>query len=649
MQKTDAVASLGESSLLLPGWITAALAANDRLKLYLSLMQAVIHAVDHGEDIAIDWQREFVRLGLQSQAWLAALGHGAYRQGDAVFVPRLGEWLDALDRDLHALARPVCGRPEYPAPALKARCDAWHARLEALADAEEIGSGLLHALTHGDRKSGDSLHLLVMDLHKAINTLAGDVATEEIDGAHVWQIRDEDRPRVQAFMRGLHSTSALKFGHPGLDTAVTRDGDRLLLQNDIGTNDAHVLVIEWTPDALHLTYSDLHPARFEFFAAMLRPLGFDWASIAPGMDAALNAGKSYLVGHASLQSDSESRLAEALEGAASRIVFVIDWNRARKRLQHFVRKPVAVGILEQLARENLGHMAWLLAGGELLVYDAMQSMDGGGFRVGDRLDRVLGEASAREYLYALMREASIRLREQQPVALVADEARLLLARAMRKRAFEFDLLAEQAAYCHALAQTIVEMLLEQASPAGLQQQLARAKAWERQADHLLVEARQRSHHFERWQPMLGLLERMDDVADVLEEAVFVLGLLLHPGMPLMPAEVNRHLSAIAELTLGAIQDQVKVVEIARHLEEGGAQRDGDEFLKVLWRIVRAERACDEALRMARWELVGQWREQAAALQMAVEFASNVEQATDRLLEVAYVLRSRVLEQSGVQS
>jgi len=166
---------------------------------------------------------------------------------------------------------------------------------------------------------------------------------------------------------------------------------------------------------------------------------------------------------------------------------------------------------------------------------------------------------------------------------------------------------------------------------------------------LLVEARQRSHHFERWQPMLGLLERMDDVADVLEEAVFVLGLLQHPGMPVMPAEVNRHLSAIAELTLGAIQDQVKVVEISRHLEEGSAQRDGDEFLQVLWRIVRAERACDEALRMARWELVGQWRGQAAALQMAVEFASNVEQATDRLLEVAYVLRGRVLEKSGVQS
>ena len=68
MQKTGAVASLGESSLLLPAWITAALAANDRLKLYLSLMQTVIHAVDHGGDIGIDWQKELVLLDLPRHA-----------------------------------------------------------------------------------------------------------------------------------------------------------------------------------------------------------------------------------------------------------------------------------------------------------------------------------------------------------------------------------------------------------------------------------------------------------------------------------------------------------------------------------------------------------------------------------------------------
>ena len=77
-------------------------------------------------------------------------------------------------------------------------------------------------MTHGDRKSGDSFHLLVMDLHKQLNTLSSDIATENLDGAHVWQIKDADRPLIQAFMRGLNRTAPLKFSHPGLDTAVTR-------------------------------------------------------------------------------------------------------------------------------------------------------------------------------------------------------------------------------------------------------------------------------------------------------------------------------------------------------------------------------------------------------------------------------------------
>ena len=40
MQKAEAVAALGSSSLSLPAWVRAALGANDRLKLYLSVLQA---------------------------------------------------------------------------------------------------------------------------------------------------------------------------------------------------------------------------------------------------------------------------------------------------------------------------------------------------------------------------------------------------------------------------------------------------------------------------------------------------------------------------------------------------------------------------------------------------------------------------------
>lgn len=55
-------------------------------------------------------------------------------------------------------------------------------------------------------------------------------------------------------MRGVRRTRAYsKLDHPGLETAATRDGDRLLIQNDIGTNDAHVLVIQVCQSRLALT------------------------------------------------------------------------------------------------------------------------------------------------------------------------------------------------------------------------------------------------------------------------------------------------------------------------------------------------------------------------------------------------------------
>jgi hypothetical protein len=40
MEKIEAVASLGQLRLLRPAWTKAALAANDRLKLYLTVLQA---------------------------------------------------------------------------------------------------------------------------------------------------------------------------------------------------------------------------------------------------------------------------------------------------------------------------------------------------------------------------------------------------------------------------------------------------------------------------------------------------------------------------------------------------------------------------------------------------------------------------------
>ena len=255
MDKQAAVASLGQTSLLRPAWVQAALAANDRLKVALTLLQAAVaHAQRPAEPLA-DLRAECAAVGLKGR-WLNDLLSGATQQGENTLLPEAARLAAALHEDLITMARPITGLPgdaevasdadaDADAIALRQRRDHW---LQDLArwrgDCDQGAAALspdrLRALTHGHRghHAQDSLHLLVMDLHKALNRLSASLASEVIDGAHAWQLGPQDRPRVAAFMRGLDCTRALKLDHPGLDTAATRDGAHLLIQNDIGTNDA---------------------------------------------------------------------------------------------------------------------------------------------------------------------------------------------------------------------------------------------------------------------------------------------------------------------------------------------------------------------------------------------------------------------------
>ena len=649
MLKEKAVASLGQSSLLMPAWIKAALAANDRLKLYLTLLQSAAQHASAPDGPVGRWEKDIAQTGLPDAPWATELVSGAYCDDDLLILPRLHSLMEALGDDLTTMARPVCDTGQAGAAALAGRRDHWLQKLRRLADDEGLHRADLNELTHGDHKAGDSLHLLVMDLHKQINALSSELATDDVDGAHVWQVHDDDRPLIQAFMRGLHRTAALKFSHPGLDTAVTRDGKRLLIQNDIGTNDVHVLVIEVQGSTISLTYSDLHPGRFGFFRQMLEDMGFAWQVFDPRVSEGLNAGKPYLVGQACLEAHSKAELQTGLENIASRIVFVIDWNRARKRLQHFVSKAQAIELLTQAARNDWGHMAWLLAGAERLIYNAMQAVDSEAFHVGDRLDDVLGGAAASAYLLELLRLSSVLLRQQQPVSLVADEARLLLARVLCQRTFEFDLLAEHAAFTHALAEGLCDALENPGDPAQTQSQVLRSKNWERQADQLLTDARQRAERRPRWLPVLDCLEKADDVADALEEATFMHSLtLIHPA-PGLPAEVRAALCQLAATTLAAIQDQIKAIEIARQVSQQADGSDSELFLQTLWRMLRAERQCDELFRQARITMVKHLHNAPVNLMLASDLAATLEQATDNLLRVGYALRQMVLNKTGMST
>lgn len=643
MEKLDALASLGQTELLKPARVRAALVANDRLKLYLSVLQAAHERAARGDAAALDLSGETAAAGV-NLPWLADLPANAYREGRVLHVPELARLTALLRDDLRTMARPL-----EDDPAFASRLSHWCGWLEQRSP-DTLAPDELRTLVsgrHGEGEHGDSVHLFIMDLHKALNRMAAELASEVIDGAHVWQLDEGDRPRVAAFMRGVNLTRRLKLDHPGLDTAATRDGERLLLQNDIGTSDAHVLVIQVEDGRVGLTYSDLHRRRFAFFQSLLAAIGATWTEPQARTTAGLNLGETYFVGVARFEPEGEEALQQVLAGIGERIVFLIDWNRARKQLERLVGKAEALAVLSEAAARRVGHMPWLAAGGDRLVFDAMQALGPGCFRIGDRLDEVMGADKARAFLLDALSLATTAVMQRQPLALIADDTRLLLARYIRRHD-EFDLLAEHAAYCHALAEGVRDALAhghehDRKAAAGLAE---RAKAWERKADQLVMDARVRAEARPRWQAFADLLETADDVADALEEAAFLFSLIAADHHHGWRGEVHQVMQMLADAVLGAVQDHVKALAVARGFGEGSSAEDHEEFVAALWRVLNAERQCDILLRDARRALAEHVSD-AATLNLSTDLAQTLEGATDALLATGYGLRRLAFSRVGV--
>jgi hypothetical protein len=228
-----------------------------------------------------------------------------------------------------------------------------------------------------------------MDLHKELNGLHQQIASESIDGASVYGVEEKDRPLIAAFMAGVNRTKALKFDHPGLGTTATRSGGKLVIQNDIGTTDAHVLVVHVEPPKVTLTHTDVHLQRLLFFQSMFSRYAVQWEDTRSKRAGRLQDELYHLcVGTYIVRNDPE--LEEYLRFLGSRLVFLIDWNRARKCLRKLVPKRICLEVLRWAAEENCGHRGLLQLGGDLLILDAMQVAGKVSLPVGGQLADILG-------------------------------------------------------------------------------------------------------------------------------------------------------------------------------------------------------------------------------------------------------------------
>jgi len=638
-EKTRIVEALGEQGLLLPALINGALAANDRAKYRFALLQTARSHADHPGAALASLQRERDAAGVSDASLDTVVAGSSRLQGEDYRIPGAKRICGELEHDLRAMLAPFDARPG--AADFSGRFEALRKQL-ALAGEDRIDGPRIDAMTSGSRGSGDSLHLLVMDLHKGLNRLQAEVAEESVEGAKVYGIADADRPLIAAFMRGVNRTAPLKFDHPGLSTTATRSGGRLVLQNDIGTTDAHVLVVHVTADAVVVTYTDVHLTRLLFFRSLFERYEIGWEDTLSRADKSMEDGVYHLCVGTFRSAQAASRAA-FLDFLGSRLVFLIDWNRARKRLRAFVGKAAALELLKWAADGDFGHMAFLKAGGERLLYDALEFVAKGPPRFGESLRDMLGEKAAAKYLRFVLRTCASGLLQGRDEALIQDEIRAELFNYFRSARSELlEIGAEHAALLVELAAGLRDVLLRlnvADAAAHLKRNAERAKGWEGRADELVNRARASLKQADAGRFFCELLEAADDIADELEEAAFRFTLV--PGQ--MPAALHEPVRTLAGLVLQSAQEYVKVLETARFVRRGAAREDMHDFLEAVHRVMALEHDCDRVHREVEAALVA-GAPDFRCLHVLAEASRNLEQASDGLMHAALQVRDHFLGQ-----
>lgn len=586
-EKAQIVAALGESLLLVPVLLNEALAANDRAKYRLTLLQA---AKSHAEspDAAFSHLRlERLVCGVKDASLDDVVGETVSGGADIYAMPHARDILSALKADLLAMIAPFDA-------AQKPEGKLFSERLQELSGApwhgenNTVTGSAIAWLTSGEPASGDSVHLLIMDMHKALNRLQGEIATENVEGALAYGLRSKDRIFVDAFMKGVNRTSPLKFEHPGLGTTATRIGAKLVIQNDIGATDAHVLVVHVEAKVVTLTYSDNHLLRLLFFRRMFADWGVHWGEVRSLSDQAFEGGVYHLcVG--SYRAHDSGELKAYLTHLGSRLVYLIDWNRARKRLQLLVPREDAIALLSWSANNDIGHLAFLKAGGERMIFDALQFVAGGTMTYGVTLAELLGREAAVAYLRFIFKVCSRGFQDKRSLALIRDEARVELSGYYHSAQQNlFDLAGNHASFTIEIADGIRDGLLNMSTaefPSHLELISRRAKEWERKADELVIRARELAKQSDQGDAIRQLLEAADDITDELEEAVFQLT-LLNPES--MKAAIRVPLEAHARLLVQGTQEYLKAVENARGIQHSGSPEEMHDFLQSIHRIAVIE-------------------------------------------------------------
>jgi uncharacterized protein Yka (UPF0111/DUF47 family) len=634
--KSLIIGKLGHGELILPSLIAKGLAANDRAKVRLSVLQAMARHALHPAEEPIDLSAECRAAGVDAVAVRLLIAESAYSNGK-ITAPGVAKLVELLRTDVQAMIEAVAAGD---AAAGKRAAERWAVnQAAATVEHDEISPDQITALASATGANGDSLHRLVMDLHKDLNRLSAACAEENVDGANAFGLTPEDRPVVAAFMRGVNRTRALKFNHPGLETSATRSGSRLILQNDIGTTDAHVIVVTVEGSTVVINHTDIHKARAEFFISLFNRFQVRWSGLERQNAKGLGEDDGFYLTTGHFETGNSEWRDVFLEEVGAALVFLIDWNKARKSLRSLAKKGDCVRILEWAARNQIGHRAFLELGGSSLVAAAVRHAAAARIGFGERLSDSLGRKETVDFLKTVLRVSKEALLESRSVRMVRDEIEAdLVRRFERTDNTLLTAIMRQAGLAREIAARIARHIADQqAGRSGDGPTLAAlGQRIEQKADRLVIDIRNSIARLGASQTIGQLANTMEAAIDELEQAAFVGSLL--------PADLDpvvlQSLAVLTAAAVGGAEALASGIGAAVEVPEG-RHADTEDALAAITRVLDLEHAADSAERRITEHMLRGHFEAGVAFSV-LEFARTLERVNDQMAVAGNLLHTHVM-------
>lgn len=629
--------AMADAGTLLPEQINRGLAAHDELKYYLRLLHAAGAHAQAPNQAPLTLRAEREASGV-TDASLDAVVAGSRAVGPGVVrIPSAASILSRVVTNVRQMLDPVLAAAADRGD-LHERSERYRHRLEMLmakagaARDDQLPTSAVVAMTERAEQGGDSLHQLAIELHWELNRLQSNVVVETIDGAETYGLSEGDRLLVRAFMKGVTETAILKFDHPGFRTRAMRDGDHLLIQNDLGTAHASIRIGVAARSA-GVIYTDPQRRRVRFLRDLLRPYALSWDVGAADGNAESNV--------AQYSAPSQEEFERFLAHLGSRLVFLIDWNRARQRLSSLVKDTDAMALLKWAADNNVGHRAFLQAGDVQLVHTALERAAPSQIRSSGRLDDLLGRDAARLFLMAVLRIVSSGVSSGRSARLIDDEIEAeLLPYLKRSDRMMLGAVADHATVIAAAADwighAVTQLKTHQARPESAAA-IALIRAWRTRADEFVRRTLRLLDRSTELEHLRQLMANGDHAVKALEQAAFTLTLLPAEGDPALMTLLD----SFCGLFASGVREYVRLLEEARDLTRAPDRADLERFLVAVDRLVALDDHCDAAERSVLERLI-RGPADFRVLHLLSTVVEHLSAAFDALVRSSLIVRDHVL-------